>query len=414
MSRLITVLFFTCSIFCLSAQDSIPRWPLQAGFSFAGVSYTGDYSDGASSLSRVYPGANLSIQSTNPRPLKLQLNLGFGKFAEQYDTDAPSLPPEVEIPTFIETSFIYGDLRLKYHFFNQKKFQPYLSAGAGVMFFSPKDQDGKKLVRRPSSRLEGEDFNDIVPELPLSAGVHFHLTRSLWIDLSYTYRYTPTDYLDNLGLAGGNNGFDALHAVQLGLQIDLGPRPDKLLATPPPPVEKEKVPDWIANQFGIEQTEDTLEHVADTIAREAESQVGKTDTLLAETAKTPVEIAGDTVKKDAPVMEPMEESAPKTESKSEPAIKPESDTNTDSDNTKEAPKAKSIKAIRDAEMRARAAKAIEREYFIYYRVQKGDDFESLAEKFFITEEQIRKINLLSKAKLKKGSLLRLPNIGIKY
>ena len=374
MSRLITVFVFSCSFFCLSAQDSIPRWPLQAGFSFAGVSYTGDYSEGASSLSRVYPGANLSLQSTHPRPLKLQLNLGFGKFAEQYDTDTPNLPPDVEIPTFIETSFIYGDLRLKYHFFHQKKFQPYLSAGAGVMFFSPKDQDGKKLVRRPSSRLEGEDFNDIVPELPISAGVHFHLTRALWIDLSYTYRYTPTDYLDNVGLAGSNNGFDALHAVQLGLQIDLGARPDPD-ARPPQPHEEAKIPDRIAAQFGIEQSVDSSESMQDSLSTE---KVGE----------------------EVPVSKPATAAAEK-----------------EVGNTTEAPETKStksIKAIRTEEMKARAIEAIENENFIYYRVRKGDSFESLAEKFFLSEEQIRSINLLSKSKLKNGSLLRLPNIGIKY
>ncbi|MEO1212133.1 MAG: LysM peptidoglycan-binding domain-containing protein [Bacteroidota bacterium] len=351
MLRLIAVLIFTCFILCLQAQTEL-RWPAQAGFSFSGISYTGDYSEGSSSLSRVYPGANFSIQSSNPRPLKLQLNAGFGKFAEQYDTDSPSIPPGVEIPTFIETSFIYGDLRLRYHFFNNKSFQPYLSAGAGIMFFSPKDQDGKKLVRRTSTRLEGEDFNDIIPELPLSAGFYFHLTRQVWMDISYTYRYTPTDYLDNVGLAGENNGFDALHSVNLGLHITLGPKPELSQPISESPIV---------------------------------SPLAEPDSSLEQTVEEGVE--------KSPSLEGKPTEAPQSE----------------------ALKAVLDKAAKDKEEWAKKAeKAIENDDFIYYRVKRGEDLESLAKKFHITAEMIRKINFLSSPKIKAGSMLRLPNMGLDY
>lgn len=351
MRRHIAVLIITCSILCLQAQTEL-RWPAQAGFSFSGISYTGDYSEGASSLSRVYPGANFSIQSSNPRPLKLQLNAGFGKFAEQYDTDSPNIPPGVEIPTFIETSFIYGDLRLRYHFFNNKNFQPYLSAGAGIMFFSPKDQDGKRLVRRTSTRLEGEDFNDIIPELPLSAGFYFHMTQQVWMDISYTYRYTPTDYLDNLGLAGENNGFDVLHSINLGLHITLGPKPE----------------------------------VSQAVS-------------------------------ESPVLSPMEE----TDSM---AVKTEGEATTEVDseenNSAEKPMSPALKEVLDTAAKdkedwlEKAEEAIENDDFIYYRVKRGEDLEKLAKKFHITEEMIRKINFLSSPRIKAGSMLRLPNMGIDY
>ena len=353
MRRLIAVLIFTCFIICLQAQTEL-RWPAQAGFSFSGISYTGDYSDGASALSRVYPGANFSIQSSNPRPLKLQLNAGFGKFAEQYDTDSPNIPPGVEIPTFIETSFIYGDLRLRYHFFNNKNFQPYLSAGAGIMFFSPKDQDGKRLVRRTSTRLEGEDFNDIIPELPLSAGFYFHLTRQVWMDISYTYRYTPTDYLDNVGLAGENNGFDALHSLNLGLHITLGPKPE----VSQPISESPMVSPMAAPDSTMEQQE---------------------------------EIVGEKSAEPA-----KEKKAPET------------------------PQSEALKSVLDqaakdkAEWKQKAEEAIENDDFIYYRVKRGENLESLAKKFHITEEMISKINFLSSTKIKAGSMLRLPNMGIDY
>lgn len=352
VQRLFAALICTCSFLCLSAQTQL-RWPLQAGFSFSGISYTGDYSDGASALSRVYPGANLSLQSSNPRALKLQFNAGFGKFAEQYDTSSPNFPPGVDIPTFIETSFIYGDLRLKFHLLNNRNFQPYVSVGAGVMHFSPKDQDGRKLIRRTATRLEGEDFNDIIPELPLSGGIHFHLTRRVWMNASYTYRYTPTDYLDNVGLAGENNGFDALHSVQLGIYITLGPTPDISAA-----------------MSGASVLESPIESSSDSLKQPA----NETGTLTS-----------------APGIHQKVTKEPKsTEENSAVA------------------KEKEELWIEKAE------EAISNEDFFYYRVKKGETIETLAKKFHITPDIIKKINFIVKSKIKGGDFLRMPNMGIDY
>lgn len=341
----------------MNAQDQA-RWPLEVGFNFSGISYTGDYSDGASSLSRVYPGANLSLQSSFPRALKLQMNAGFGKFAEQYDTRSPNIPPGVEIPSFIETSFIYGDLRLKFHFFHTRNFQPYLSAGAGVMFFNPTDQDGRKLIRRTNTRLEGEDFNNIVPELPLSGGVQFYLTRQVWMNASYTYRYTPTDYLDNLGLAGDNNGFDALHSVQIGIHITLGAKPDLATAMNS---EAQVAPTTFPTSTEIPTEGDSLM---------AHRKISETDSSVLE---------------EVIIEDPEMQEMPKVESFEEKEAK---------------------------RLAKKAQEAIENEDFFYYKVKKGETYESLGEKFHISADEIKKINFLKKSKIKAGDFIRMPDIGV--
>ena len=69
--------------------------------------------------------------------------LGLENLAEQYDGLRPSAPHGVQPVDFVETSFFYGDLRVKYRFMKRKMFQPYASVGAGFMIFSPKDEQGK-------------------------------------------------------------------------------------------------------------------------------------------------------------------------------------------------------------------------------------------------------------------------------
>lgn len=366
--KLFAVLMFSCSFLYTSAQNQV-RWPLEVGFNFSGISYTGDYSEGNSSLSRVYPGANLSLQSSYPRALKLQMNAGFGKFAEQYDTSSPNIPPGVEIPSFIETSFIYGDLRLKYHFLHRGNFQPYLSAGAGVMFFNPTDQDGRKLIRRTNTRLEGEDFNNIVPELPVTAGVQFHLTRQVWMNASYTYRYTPTDYLDNVGLAGENNGFDALHSVQLGIHITLGAKPN-----------------------------------ISALANNASAYSTPTDHTPSTTELATAE--GDSL------MSHQRIANPDTNSGLNSDMDPGMNSDETQEEVKERPPVETFEEREAKRLAKEAREAIENEDFFYYRVKKGQTYESLGKKFYITPEKIKEINFLKKSKIKAGDFIRMPNISL--
>ncbi|GAB4427460.1 MAG: hypothetical protein OHK0039_45800 [Bacteroidia bacterium] len=190
------------------------RKPLQVGLGLTGSTYTGEFTEQGSALSRVYPGGHISLQSQDSAALKVELTGGFGRFADQYDLGKPGGSDL----TFIETQFYYGDLRLRYRFLPRRRVQPYLAAGAGLIVFTPRDADGRRLDR-PSDTLS---YNNVIPQLPLGAGVRVRLTPIVGLGLEYTYRFVPSDYLDHI-VDPARKGFDALHAVQLMILFTLTP-----------------------------------------------------------------------------------------------------------------------------------------------------------------------------------------------
>jgi LysM repeat protein len=230
--------------------------PLKVGMSMSGSMYIGDLTDDETMFHRIYPGANISLQSEGYRNLRGQLNAGFGRFSEQYDNTPPELPKGIFPVNFVETSFFYGDLRLKYRLFKRRSIQPFMSAGAGFLIFTPQDENGKFLSDAILTRPEGEFYNTAVPQLPVSFGVQARITPLMWLGAEYTYRYVPTDYLDNIGQLGRRPGNDQLHQVMVSLYFNLAEpgrdfflpeeddelpeiadaQEDKIL--PPPPPEK--------------------------------------------------------------------------------------------------------------------------------------------------------------------------------
>lgn len=195
---------------------------LKLGIGLTGNAYIGDLTE-AQTQRRFYPGSNLSIQFHNQKALRWQVNGGFGRFLEQVDqTTRPANLPEQVVPNrFVETSFFYGDFRLQYFLFPKARVQGYLSPGFGFMFFNPKDQEGNFLVENFFSRLENESYNTLIYQIPFSVGVQARVNAFVSLGISYTYRWTPSDYLDNLGQLGIREGNDALQQVQASVYINL-------------------------------------------------------------------------------------------------------------------------------------------------------------------------------------------------
>lgn len=213
MKNILILSFVLLCSLNVSAQQKSPGSPLQIGLGLSGIAYVGDLSSTATQFQRVHPGGNISLQRVSSRPLDLQVNGGFGNFVEQTESSASS-----QINTFVDTRFVYGDLRIRYRLLLRKKVQPYLSAGAGVLVFSPRDQEGKFLIRNSGTRKDSEEkYNTAVPQLPVSGGIYMKINHIAGISFDYTYRFTPTDYLDNISQLGKRRGFDALHALQLSV-----------------------------------------------------------------------------------------------------------------------------------------------------------------------------------------------------
>ena len=196
--------------------------PLKLGFGLAGFTYTGDFTEENGNIQRYSPGGNVSLQFAGRKSLQFQLNAGFGKFTEQ--NDGPVFIPMGDIVPndFVETSFFYTDIRLRYIFLRNLPVRPFLGVGTGLLFFSPRDQDGNYLGEDIFSRLEEEVYLTTIGNFPLSAGIDVRLSYRLGLGVEYIHRITPSDYLDNIGKLGPKEGNDLLRSFQFSIYLSLG------------------------------------------------------------------------------------------------------------------------------------------------------------------------------------------------
>ncbi len=338
-----------------------------------GSMYRGDLSDDETLFHRIYPGSNVSLQTEGFSQLKLQLNVGFGKFAEQYDGLRPPAPHGVQPVDFVETSFFYGDLRIKYRLMKRKMIQPYVSAGAGFMIFSPKDEQGKFLSDAILTRPEGESYNTAIPQLPLSLGVQVRLTEMAWLGLEYTYRITPTDYLDNTGQLGRMPGNDKIHSLQVSVYVNLS-RPPQM----PPKVKKEKKPKeekpLAADLSKLTEPLTTLDPMAPHIPVPQKT--------YAPAQLKEVEVAGF-----SPLTLPEEDSS---EVATEPVIEPTDEGMSDWDKL--------------------AWEAWNKGKVFYYRPQADDTFEDLFARFRISEAIVKRVNNIKGDQPPTGGEIVLPDL----
>ncbi len=420
--------------------------PLKVGLSMSGTMYIGDLTDKETMFHRVYPGSNISLQSEGYRNLRAQLNAGFGRFSEQYDSEPPELPKGIFPVNFVETSFFYGDLRLKYRLLKRREIQPFVSAGAGFLIFSPQDAQGKFLSDAILTRPEGEFYNTAVPQLPFSAGVQARITPLLWLGAEYTYRYVPTDYLDNIGQLGRRPGNDQLHQLMVTVYVnmsqpeedffvpdDIDPAmiaqdDDKVLPPPPPevvnrnaitllPVYLRQPPQGSLNKLArapgkidlrpamdIEELNELNgAGLWDALAREAwlEGKVfyyrpGEGDSY--ESLQDRFFVSPEIII-EINQMEGKELSAQKE--LIIPDLREWLKKNISEEGIIELENASQIKKEEDA---------IRLRKFIYYHVKKGDSLESVAVEFQVRPSTIKRLNSLIDNHIYVDSYLRLPDI----
>lgn len=258
--RFIVIIGVVFCCFWLSAfgqvSDSIGITPKKlkvpsVGIALTGSAYTGDLSDALMKFNRIYPGVNFSLQSNvnSASFLKLQLNAGLGSIAEQADKYpfTQDHPKGVRPSIFVYTPYYYGDFRIKTRLPGKYIFRPYLSTGIGLYLFSPQDEDGNLLIDAPKSRPLSELYNTASFYLPATIGLDIRLNAIASLGLDYSYLRLFTDYTDNLGELGLQQGVDALHRLQLAMYI-----------TPVPLETKIRIPDIYIPPVDTTEYIDTL------------------------------------------------------------------------------------------------------------------------------------------------------------
>ncbi|MEZ4825898.1 MAG: hypothetical protein R3C61_06340 [Bacteroidia bacterium] len=206
--------------------------PLKLGLGFAGYSYVGDLTEASPRVIRSYPGATLSLQFDKQKRVQTQILAGFGSFTEQNDLIGKSPITEITPNNFVQTSFFFADFRFQARLMRHAPVTPFIGAGAGLVFFNPRDAEGNFLGENIFTRQDGENYSTIVSGLPLFAGLEARLGRQMGLSLEYIHRFTTSDYLDNIGNLGSRKGNDAIRSVQLSVLISLAPPAH---STPQPP-----------------------------------------------------------------------------------------------------------------------------------------------------------------------------------
>lgn len=227
--------------------------PLRVGIGFSGLAYRGDFTQNDGDFLRVYPGLNVALQFDGPRRLQLQLRLGYGHVQEQSDRQQiPVLPGNgVDVPDtipnhYFRTSLFMPDLRLRFRFIRQGPVQPYIGVGIGLVVYDPRDESGNLLADNILSRRLGENYDAMTANFPLMAGCDFRLNELLGLGLLYTFRPTQTDFLDNVGSLGRDEGRDQIHEVTMSLQFYLQSAPPQ--EPLPEPVQPDTLPPVVASE----------------------------------------------------------------------------------------------------------------------------------------------------------------------
>jgi hypothetical protein len=217
-NSLLVLLLLLCSV--VFGQGAGQK-PLRVGIGMSGSTYVGDLNTNGEALYRFYPGMGFSLQFASPRRVSPQLNTGFGKFVAQNRDLEPvgSVRPN----TFVETRIFFVDFRLKARFMRERAFAPYVSAGIGLLGYTPRDQNGNNLLDNLSTRADGETYGSMTAGFPLSVGAELRMSPFVALGLEYTYRPTTSDYLDNIGLVGARDGKDKLQSLMLSFYFTFDP-----------------------------------------------------------------------------------------------------------------------------------------------------------------------------------------------
>lgn len=211
------VLLFCCCCGTLVYGQEAPA--LKVGLALSANTLTGDLLEQGNQRFRVYPGLHATLGFDRERHLRLQLNLGFAKVVEEWESGLQALgaPQEVMPTTYVLTPIAYGTLHLMYYPWLNRTWAPFASAGIGILRYTPQDQAGNNLADASFTRLAGETYSPITFQVPFRVGMELRFHARAGAFAACQYRLLFTDYLDNLGALGPRQGNDGLIQVQLGM-----------------------------------------------------------------------------------------------------------------------------------------------------------------------------------------------------
>jgi len=206
------------------------------------LSFDGDIGNGLNltSLSRIRGGYNLSVEQRIGKTFGISLNGIYGKLADSEMGATRNLN--------FESKIIQADLNLVIHLDNDfllkrsSIFAPYFFAGFGFLKFDsysdlknsdgtkynywadgtirnlPDSAIGSKIIQRDytyETKLnDSAKYTNSTFSLPIGIGVNLKIIDNLYINLSASYYFTFTDWIDNLKIGKNDRYIFANAAIQ--------------------------------------------------------------------------------------------------------------------------------------------------------------------------------------------------------
>ncbi len=122
---------------------------------------------------------------------------------------------------YVRTSFFSLQYGLQFNIIRKERFRLYISQGAGLIRFTPRNEDGQPLADISSTRMAGESYGRMAIMLPTQAGIQYFFGNQFGLGFSAGWLNTFTPYLDNIFEASTSERNDNILSYRFSLLVPL-------------------------------------------------------------------------------------------------------------------------------------------------------------------------------------------------
>jgi len=227
-----SILFFI-SYDSFAQVRSLPKW--EAGINVGGYIYQGDLTPHRfGSIETIQPGIGISGTRILTRAFSARLLFNMARLA---GNESIYTYPEWRQQRNFSFSTSVKELTLLVHWnvlgtnYDERKFEPYLFAGAGVSFVNTSrnySSVNAAYFGEHSPMMSGLAADAVtptprvIPVVPVGAGLRYNLSPRIAINGEASYRLMHTDYLDGFSLSANPKLKDHYTSVTIGVAYKFG------------------------------------------------------------------------------------------------------------------------------------------------------------------------------------------------
>lgn len=206
------ILFFVSLCGVSVAQPNAIRHEAEVGISYGAGHYFGDMNRSRINRPKTTAGLFFRKQFGSYVALRASVHGGYLGYADKYNTTPFERQRNLSFNSNLAEFAIQGD----FNFFKflpgtpDYRFTPYVTFGVGAFSFDPYayipgDEDPHDLNRRMTEG-QAQPYAQNAFCFPIGMGVKYNFYRNLNIGFEVVYRYTNTDYIDDVSTtyAGAN------------------------------------------------------------------------------------------------------------------------------------------------------------------------------------------------------------------